>query len=62
VLYVVVWSGGMTWLILFVIDRLIGLRASEEDLAIGLDLAEQSQFAYSDMGRPPTKSETTPST
>lgn len=61
VLYVVVWSGGMTWLILFIIDRLIGLRASEEDLAIGLDLAEQSQFAYSDMSHPPTKSETTPS-
>lgn len=50
VLYVVVWSGGMTWFILFIIDRLIGLRASEDDMAIGLDLAEQSQPAYSEMG------------
>lgn len=49
VLYVVVWSGSMTWLILFVIDRCIGLRASEEDLAIGLDISEQAQFAYSEM-------------
>ena len=46
----VVWSGAMTWFILFIIDRLIGLRASEDDMAIGLDLAEQSQLAYSEMG------------
>lgn len=59
VLYVVIWSGTMTWLILFVLDRLIGLRASDRDLAIGLDLAEQAQFAYSEMNDD-TSSDSTP--
>ena len=53
VLYVVVWSGTVTWLILFLIDRSIGLRASDQDLSIGLDIAEQSQFAYRDMHEEP---------
>jgi Amt family ammonium transporter len=35
-----------TWVILKVVDALVGLRVSEEDEVIGLDLSQHSETAY----------------
>ena len=47
-----VWSGGCTWLLLMLIKRVVGLRATEEHERIGLDVAEQSLPAYGIMEEP----------
>ena len=51
-IYVIVWSGGCTWLLLMLIKRTVGLRATEEHERIGLDVAEQSLPAYGIMEEP----------
>jgi Amt family ammonium transporter len=45
-IYVIIWSGGCTWLLLLGIRKLVGLRPSAEHERIGLDLAEQDLHAY----------------
>jgi len=36
----------MTWIILWVTDRSVGLRVSSEDEETGLDLSEHAEFGY----------------
>lgn len=47
VIYVAIWSGGCTWILLLLLKHTIGIRASAEHERIGLDVAEQSLLAYS---------------
>ena len=46
VIYVTIWSGGCTWILLLLLKHTIGIRASAEHERIGLDFAEQSLLAY----------------
>jgi len=46
VIYVIVWSGGCTWVLLVIIKQLVGLRAPKEHERLGLDITEQAFFAY----------------
>jgi len=46
VIYVTIWSGGCTWILLLLLKHTIGIRATAEDERIGLDVAEQSLLAY----------------
>jgi ammonium transporter, Amt family len=41
------WCGGVTWLLLKVLDATLGLRVSEEQESEGLDLAEHGERGYS---------------
>jgi len=43
----IVWCGGVTWLILKLLDRVFGLRVAEEHETEGLDLAEHGERGYS---------------
>jgi Amt family ammonium transporter len=42
------WCGGVTWLILKVLDATLGLRVSDEQESVGLDLAEHGERGYAD--------------
>ena len=42
-----VWCGAVTWLILKLMDLLVGVRVSEEKETEGLDLAEHGERGYS---------------
>ena len=42
-----IWTAGITWLILVAIDKLIGLRVSESEETEGLDLLEHNERGYS---------------
>ena len=42
-----VWTAGITLLILFVVDKWLGLRVSDEEEAEGLDLEEHNERGYS---------------
>jgi Amt family ammonium transporter len=42
------WCGILTWLLLKLIDRIVGLRVSEEQETEGLDLSQHGERAYSD--------------
>ena len=46
VLTTVVWCGGFTYLILKVVDRLNGLRLTEDDEETGIDLIEHGESGY----------------
>ena len=46
VLYTIVWSGIVSWIILKAIDATIGLCASDHDERVGLDLSDHSEAAY----------------
>jgi Amt family ammonium transporter len=46
VLITLVWSGGVSALLFFVIDKLIGLRPAEDAEREGLDLSEHGERAY----------------
>jgi ammonium transporter, Amt family len=46
VLVTLVWSGSLTWLILKVTDRTVGLRVNEEEEVGGLDLSQHSEVGY----------------
>jgi Amt family ammonium transporter len=41
------WCGGVTWLLLKILDVTLGLRVSEEQESEGLDLAEHGERGYS---------------
>ncbi|WP_447980697.1 ammonium transporter [Candidatus Nitrospira bockiana] len=47
VLVVALFSGAMTWILLKVADRLVGLRVSAEEERMGLDLSQHNERAYS---------------
>jgi Amt family ammonium transporter len=42
-----IWCGGMTWLLLKLLDATLGLRVSEESESEGLDLASHGERGYS---------------
>jgi Amt family ammonium transporter len=42
----VVWAFGMTWIVLWVVDKVVGLRVSRDEEAAGLDLGELAEAAY----------------
>ncbi len=42
------WCGGVTWVILKLIDATLGLRVSEEQESEGLDLAQHGERGYSE--------------
>jgi Amt family ammonium transporter len=46
VIVTVVWSGLVSVIALFVIDKIVGLRVSEEVETVGLDLAEHGEEGY----------------
>ena len=46
VLATLIWCGVMSFVILKVVDRLMGLRSSEEDETKGLDIAEHNERGY----------------
>ena len=48
VLFTVALAGIVTWSLLRVIDKVIGLRVSEEDETIGLDLSQHGEQAYNE--------------
>ncbi len=41
------WCGGITWLLLKLLDATLGLRVSEEAESEGLDLASHGERGYS---------------
>jgi ammonium transporter, Amt family len=46
VAFTIVWSGGLTWAILKLIDVALGLRVDDEQEQVGLDLALHEERAY----------------
>lgn len=46
VLYTVVWSGVVSYILLKILDAVIGLRPSEHDERVGLDLTDHAETAY----------------
>ena len=48
VLFTVVFAGAMTWILLKIADRLIGLRVDEDEESLGLDLSQHGEKAYND--------------
>ncbi len=46
VLYTAVWCAAASWIILKALDAAVGLRASEHEERVGLDLSEHSETAY----------------
>jgi Amt family ammonium transporter len=48
VLFTAVLAGAVTWGLLRLIDKVIGLRVSEEDESIGLDLSQHGEQAYNE--------------
>ncbi len=48
VLFTVVFSGGVSFVILKVVDKLIGLRVDIEDETLGLDLSQHGERAYNE--------------
>ena len=53
-------SFGATWVLLAVVDRLVGLRASDADEDIGLDLSEHGESAYAFVSRARPTTEASP--
>jgi Amt family ammonium transporter len=49
VLYTIVWSGIVSWVLLKVIDKTIGLSVSEHGERVGLDLTDHYETAYTIM-------------
>jgi Amt family ammonium transporter len=48
VLFTAVFAGGLTFVLLKVVDRVMGLRVSEEDETLGLDLSQHGENAYNE--------------
>jgi len=46
VLTTVVWSGVVSFIAYFIVDKTIGLRVSEEDEREGLDITSHGESAY----------------
>ena len=49
-LVTIIWSGGLTFAIAWVIQHTLGLRAAPEDELVGIDEAEHAETGY-DYGR-----------
>ncbi|ETX00008.1 MAG: hypothetical protein ETSY1_12815 [Candidatus Entotheonella factor] len=47
VLGTIVYAGGLSWIILKILDATIGLRVSEEEEQMGLDLSQHNEAGYS---------------
>ena len=41
-------AAAATWVLLKVVDRLIGLRVDQEDESVGLDLSQHGERAYNE--------------
>ena len=48
VLFTLVFAAAMTWILLKIADRLIGLRVDEDEESLGLDLSQHGEKAYND--------------
>ncbi len=48
VAFTMVFSAAVSWILLKLVDRLIGLRVSEDDESLGLDLSQHGEKAYND--------------
>ena len=48
VAFTMAFAGGGTWVLLRAIDRVLGLRVSEEEETLGLDLSQHGESAYND--------------
>jgi Amt family ammonium transporter len=48
VLFTIVFSAVISWILLKVIDTLVGLRVTEEEETVGLDLSQHGESAYND--------------
>ena len=48
VVFTIIFAGGATFVILKVVSALVGLRVSEEDESVGLDLTQHGESAYND--------------
>jgi ammonium transporter, Amt family len=48
ILVTIAWCGGFTWVILKVVNAVVGLRVTEEQETEGLDLSQHGERAYSD--------------
>jgi len=46
VLYTIVWSGVVSWILLKVIDKTVGICVTEHEERVGLDLSDHSETAY----------------
>ena len=46
VVFTLVWSGGISFILLKLIDATVGLRVPDQDEKIGLDLTDHSESAY----------------
>ena len=44
----VLYSGGLTFVLFKIVDKIIGLRVPKEDEAMGLDITQHGEFAYSE--------------
>ena len=42
----IVWAFGMTWIVLRVVDKVVGIRVSPDEEVAGLDLGELAEAAY----------------
>lgn len=49
VLYTIIWSGVVSYILLRVLDKTVGLCVSEHDERVGLDLTDHSETAYTIM-------------
>jgi Amt family ammonium transporter len=48
VLFTAALAGIATWILLKVVDRLVGLRVEREDESMGLDLSQHGESAYNE--------------
>ena len=48
VLFTMAYAGGVTFLLVKIIDKVLGLRISEEEETLGLDLSQHGESAYND--------------
>ena len=46
VIYTIVWSGVISFILLKIVDATLGLRADTRDEQVGLDLTEHAETAY----------------
>ncbi|NOZ22649.1 MAG: ammonium transporter [Planctomycetes bacterium] len=46
VIYTIVWSGVMSWILLKLVDATVGLRVSDHEERVGLDIVDHSEAAY----------------
>ena len=42
----IIYAGVLTWIILKVVDAMVGLRVTDEDEQMGLDLSQHNEAGY----------------